>query len=275
MNCNCSDCCDTPVETKSRIEKLRIMNDIYDSKVGSAIKKYKLSEIKSTCPELDPFPTMIYFTDGIDRQIESNYIEFSSNLYYHQKNINSLISCVDKYILIETIIFTKNINEPHTNYVIIDKINRAIMRYEPYGSAGDWYNQRDLDGNLSSFFSSIFKEFNYYGTDDTCPIGIQEIIERTGDKLYDFELGYCDIMSILFMVAIIKGHVNTKDKTSREIYSEYMSYVMSISGGNLLKYIRDQVVDIYDKYYEIEQSGGKVINYHQIYVKYLKKYMNI
>ena len=137
------------------------------------IEKYKigiLSEskdnliIKIKKPEI---AKIINFYVGISNKY--NNIK-NLSIYWHDKNNNvfpnnlsSLPSIKKNIILILVTIINPEID--HANCLIIDKKNKRIVHFEPYGRVNK-QNLKDFDNTCIAIFEKIFPDFKYFKPDD-------------------------------------------------------------------------------------------------------------
>lgn len=91
--------------------------------------------------------------------------------------------------------------DSHSNYIIIDKRNKTIERFEPNGAyppPGFDYNPEELDNTLQKLFSKY--DYSYYDPKTYLPkVGLQniDISEEKNKKIGD-PCGFCAIWSIWY-----------------------------------------------------------------------------
>ena len=92
------------------------------------------------------------------------------SIYWHDKNNNvfpnnlsSLPSIKKDIILILVTIINPEID--HANCLIIDKKNKRIVHFEPYGRVNK-QNLKDFDNTCIAIFKKIFPDFKYFKPDD-------------------------------------------------------------------------------------------------------------
>jgi hypothetical protein len=137
------------------------------------IEKYKVGILSSSKDDLiikikkPEIEKIINFYVGISNKY--NNIK-NLSIYWHDKNNNvfpnnlsSLPSIKKDIILILVTIINPDID--HANCLIVDKKNKRIVHFEPYGRVNK-QNLKDFDNTCIAIFKKIFPDFKYFKPDD-------------------------------------------------------------------------------------------------------------
>lgn len=143
--------------------------------------------------------------------------------------------------------------ESHANYLIFDKINNEIERFEPYGSHAPYqydYNPTLLDNVLEMKFHSIDKSIIYIRPEQYMPkIGFQsfDVIETRRMKIGDPE-GFCALWSIWWTdYRMIYSDVDRKS-----LIKQMLKYIKlkNMSYKNLIRNYSKNITDIRDNIFK-------------------------
>ncbi len=147
----------------------------------------------------------------------------------------------------------------HANYLIYDKNNNAVERFEPYGAGTPYrfdYNPNLLDNILKYKFTEIDENIKYIKPSDYMPkIGFQyfDILEKTG-QISD-PGGFCALWGIWF----VDNRITYFDIERESLVRKLMKSIreQNISFKNLIRNYSKNIIDIRD---QVLNGAGITIN---------------
>jgi ankyrin repeat protein len=143
---------------------------------------------------------------------------------------NKCIKSKARFIIIPLGIEMKN--GSHANYIIYDKNNKELERFEPHGGTtpiGFNYNSTYLDNLLENYFKSIDADIKYIRPNEYIPkIGFQimDSQEENKKKIGD-PGGFCALWSIWYVDNRLTYHNYDRDKLIKILFENIQNKGMS------------------------------------------------
>jgi hypothetical protein len=209
----------------------------------------KKTIIKSSKPEIDKI--LIFYKEIIDKYTNLNGL----SIFWHDKDNyifpTNLVKAIKKskkniIFIFVTII---NVKMDHANCLIIDKNNKRIIHFEPYGRTAK-LSLKEFDDTCKDMFKSL--KYEYYSPEDYLKTNSYQMLsnesnpleEKTGDIG-----GFCLAWTLWFFELYLR---NTKYEPSKLVEKSINEIINS--KYSVMEYIR---------FY-----ANKLRKYH---IKYLKK----
>jgi len=217
-----------------------------------------------------------YATIGFSAQEKCEFLNFEivwiyKKLFFSENFKDNFKKCISnstvRFVIIPLGIEMSNDN--HANYLIFDKSNYEIERFEPYGSQSPYkfnYNAKLLDNVVSFKLKEIDNKISYIAPSEYLPkIGFQyfDIYESNTRKISD-PGGFCALWSIwytdmrltypdvnrLTLVNKLFKEISKQNIFFRNLIRNYSTNVVSLrddifnqAGVNINMWINDQYTD--------------------------------
>ena len=94
----------------------------------------------------------------------------------------------------------------HSNMLMFNWKRREIERYEPHGlfnldeNVNNEINQYIIDNLVNKLNNKYKYKFKFVSPDESCPIGLQNIVRRSNVKIFGLKSGYCSVFSSFYTV---------------------------------------------------------------------------
>lgn len=198
-----------------------------------------------------------YKSIGIIMNTRCEFLNFEivwvhNKLYLVENFVYNFRRCIDRndkrYVIIPVGIEMRQGN--HANYLLYDKKNKEVERFEPHGSSvplGLQYNPSLLDDILEVRFKEIDNDIKYIRPKDYLPkIGFQllDIYERNKKKIGD-PGGFCALWTIWY----VDMRLTYKEMSRQTLVKKMIQTIKSqnISFKNLIRNYAINILDIRDK----------------------------
>jgi hypothetical protein len=239
------------------------------------LDKYKIGILPPVY--LDQSDSLIIKSSNLEIKKIINFYVGISNKYTYLKNLSIIWHDIDNNVFPNNLSMIPSLNKQiiflfvtiinpdvdHANCIIIDKENKRIVHFEPYGRVNK-QNLKDFDNTCIKMFKKILPDFKYYSPNDYTPFNSFQMLSNEKNP---FEVktgdigGFCLAWTLWFFELYLR---NSKVDLS-ELVNKSISKIIN-SKYSIMEYIRsyaNKLRRFHIKYLKkIKYPAEKIFNIH-------------
>jgi hypothetical protein len=198
------------------------------------------------------------YMDSKGPTIHPDTIEYDQNIYQLIKALmnnydlvyeNGVIKNMDQALITckdatQMVLFIGVKDGQHANIIVVDNVNKEVERFEPHG-----FNEEDEE-MVDQAIQKAFQGYTFIPQSETCPMGIQGIVEDTEDEY--FIKGFCQTWSFLYGLMRIT--------------------FPKLDPNRLMDYVVEKTLNHYQKYHPKVLNPEMVLN-QDLIIEFLYEYI--